>query len=123
VHRLVQAVTRDQLDKDQIAAWSGRVLSLVAAVFPDEQDDHQFWPVCARVTSHVEAVAAHTGGYADLALCRGRPWDFRPGLYARVDFLPCRDSLLMPGPKYLGPSLGLNNRQCALPKLGIMALL
>ena len=70
VHRLVQAVTRDQLDEDQIAAWSGRALSLVAAVFPGEPDDHQSWPACGSVAPHVEAVTAHTERYPDLALKR-----------------------------------------------------
>jgi hypothetical protein len=31
IHRLVQAVTRDQLDDDQTAAWARRALNLVAA--------------------------------------------------------------------------------------------
>ena len=72
VHRLVQAVTRDQLDEDQLAAWSGRALSLVTAVFPDDPEDHRSWPVCASVAPHVEAVAAHTERYEDLAGKRGR---------------------------------------------------
>jgi Tfp pilus assembly protein PilF len=72
MHRLVQAVTRDQLDGDQIAAWSGRALSLVTAVFPRRPDDHRSWPVCASVAPHVEAVAAHTERYPDLADKRGR---------------------------------------------------
>ena len=72
VHRLVQAVTRDQLDEDQFAAWSGRALSLVVAVFPGEPEDHRSWPVCASVAPHVEAATAHTECYPDLAVTRGR---------------------------------------------------
>ena len=72
VHRLVQAVTRDQLDDDQVAAWSRRALSLVAAVFPDSREDHRSWPVCASLAPHVEAVAAHTECYPDLAVEAGR---------------------------------------------------
>ena len=34
VHRLVQAVTRDQLDDDQAAVWARRALDLVSAMFP-----------------------------------------------------------------------------------------
>jgi tetratricopeptide (TPR) repeat protein len=67
VHRLVQAVTRDQLDEDLLAAWSGRVLDLVTAIFPGKPQDHRSWPVCASMASHVEAIAAQTGGYPDLA--------------------------------------------------------
>ena len=72
LHRLVQAVTRDQLDDDQNAAWSRRALSLVAAVFPDEPADHRSWPVCASLAPHVEAVAAHAERYPDLKVKRGR---------------------------------------------------
>ena len=71
VHRLVQAVTRDQLDEDQVAAWSGRVLSLIATVFPGKPQDHRTWPMCASVAPHVEAVAAHTERYLELAVKRG----------------------------------------------------
>jgi Tfp pilus assembly protein PilF len=67
VHRLVQAVTRDQLDGDQLAAWCGRVLDLVTAVFPGKPQDHRSWPVCASMASHVEAIAAHAGRYRNLA--------------------------------------------------------
>ena len=67
VHRLVQAVTRDQLDEDQTAAWSERTLSLVGAVFPAVPQDHLSWPVCASLAPHVEAIAAHTERYPDLA--------------------------------------------------------
>ena len=71
VHRLVQAVTRDQLDDDQGAVWSRRALSLAAVVFPDEPEDHRSWPVCASLAPHVEAVTAHAERYSDLAVKRG----------------------------------------------------
>jgi len=71
VHRLVQAVTRDQLDEDQAAAWSRRALSLVAAAFPGKPDDHRSWSMCASVAPHVEAVTAYTERYPDLAVKRG----------------------------------------------------
>ena len=71
VHRLVQAVTRDQLGDDQIAAWSRRTLNLVAAVFPDKPEDHRSWSVCASLAPHVETVAARTECYSNLAIKRG----------------------------------------------------
>ena len=66
VHRLVQAVTRDQLDDDQAAAWVKRALNLVASIFPNHPDDHQSWPVCASVAPHVEALAEHVNSYPNL---------------------------------------------------------
>ena len=71
VHRLVQAVTRDQLDDDQAAAWAGRALGLVSAVFPGEPQDPSSWPVCASLAPHVESVVAHAESYPDLAAQRG----------------------------------------------------
>jgi Tfp pilus assembly protein PilF len=67
VHRLVQAVTRDQLDENLLAAWTGRVLDLVTAVFPGKPQDHRSWPACASMASHAEAIAAHAGRYRNLA--------------------------------------------------------
>jgi tetratricopeptide (TPR) repeat protein len=72
VHRLVQAVTRDQLDEAQAAAWARRALGLVSAVFPGEPQDHTSWPVCASLAPHVESVATHAESYPDLAIERGR---------------------------------------------------
>jgi len=71
VHRLVQAVTRDQLDDDQAAVWARQALGLVSAVFPGGPDDHSVWPVCASLAPHVESVVGHAEGYPDLAVQRG----------------------------------------------------
>ena len=67
VHRLVQAVTRDQLDDDQAAAWVRRALDLVLAVFPDVPDDPSSWPICASLAPHAESIATHAESYSDLA--------------------------------------------------------
>ena len=71
VHRLVQAVTRDQLDEDQAATWSRRALRLIAAVFPAEPDNPRSWSVCASVAPHIEAVTMHAERYPGLANERG----------------------------------------------------
>ena len=70
VHRLVQAVTRDQLDDDQAAVWARRALGLVLAVFPDEPDEHTSWSVCASLAPHVESVVTHAENYTDVAAQR-----------------------------------------------------
>jgi tetratricopeptide (TPR) repeat protein len=56
VHRLVQAVTRDQLDDDQSAEWAERALGLVAATLPPEPGDYRSWRVYAKLAPHIEAV-------------------------------------------------------------------
>jgi tetratricopeptide (TPR) repeat protein len=71
VHRLVQAVTRDQLGDDLARVWSQRALLLVATAFPDDPQDHERWPVCASLAAHVEAVVMHTETRSELAARRG----------------------------------------------------
>src|SRR5208283_1759658 len=67
MHRLVQAVTRDQLDDDEASEWTTRALNLVDAIFPSRPTDPLSWPVCARVTPHIEVAARHASSYPDLA--------------------------------------------------------
>jgi hypothetical protein len=71
VHRLVQAVTRDQLGDDQAAAWARRALDLLLAVFPAEPHEHSSWPACASLAPHIESAAAHAESYPDLATQQG----------------------------------------------------
>jgi hypothetical protein len=67
VHRLVQAVTRDQLADHQAAEWTRRALDLITAEFPDEPQDHSSWQVCASLAPHAKSVVAHAERYPDLA--------------------------------------------------------
>jgi Tfp pilus assembly protein PilF len=59
VHRLVQAVTRDQLDDDQSAEWAERALGLIAEILPPEPGDYRSWPIYAELAPHIEAVTEH----------------------------------------------------------------
>jgi len=67
VHRLVQAVTRDQLDTGQAAAWTSRALNLITAIFPDDPEDHRTWAACASAAPHAEAVTGHAASSPALA--------------------------------------------------------
>jgi Tfp pilus assembly protein PilF len=67
VHRLVQAVTRDQLTSKQAAAWASRALDLITAVFPDDPEDHRTWAACASAAPHAEAVTGHAASSPALA--------------------------------------------------------
>jgi tetratricopeptide (TPR) repeat protein len=67
VHRLVQAVTRDQLDKQEAAKWAKRALNLVAAVLPPAPADYRSWPMYAKLAPHIKAAAGHAGEYPILA--------------------------------------------------------
>jgi hypothetical protein len=118
LHRLVQAVTRDQLDDAQAAAWAQQAFDLVSVVFPGEPQDHSSWPVCASLAPHVESVVAHAESWATTLGLRSPA--IRWSMMARP-VTPCRSvrtleiliafqqllrALFLPGPLLPGPLLG-----------------
>jgi Tetratricopeptide repeat len=56
VHRLVQAVTLDQMPCDQVAAWRQAAGVLVEAAVPADTDLPGNWPACALLLPHAAAV-------------------------------------------------------------------
>jgi tetratricopeptide (TPR) repeat protein len=59
VHRLVQAVTRHQLNPQQRQQWTAAALALLWTAVPEQPDDPDAWPVMARLLPHVLAVSGH----------------------------------------------------------------
>jgi tetratricopeptide (TPR) repeat protein len=59
VHRLVQAVTRHQLDRKQERQWVTATLHLLRAAFPGLPDDPAAWPDYARLLPHALVVTDH----------------------------------------------------------------
>ena len=59
VHRLVQAVTRDQLDPSAKRVWAETALRVMQRVFPSDGRDPGQWPACARLLAHALAAAGH----------------------------------------------------------------
>lgn len=67
VHRLVQAVTRDQLTDTQATEWVKRALSMIAAGAPPGlPEDYRSWPVYARLAPHIEVVTGYASTYPAL---------------------------------------------------------
>ena len=60
IHRLVQAVTRDQLIDDEAALWTERALNMVTAILPSAPEDFRSWPLYDKLASHIEAVTEHS---------------------------------------------------------------
>jgi Tetratricopeptide repeat/TIR domain len=58
VHRLVQAVVREQLEDAGRQGWAAAAVGLLNARFPFESDDVRTWPLCARLLTHA-LQAAH----------------------------------------------------------------
>jgi hypothetical protein len=57
LHRLVQAVIRDQLSPDRQQATAERVMALLADASPGDPEDPASWPGYARLAPHVLATA------------------------------------------------------------------
>ncbi|HEY2958092.1 MAG TPA: FxSxx-COOH system tetratricopeptide repeat protein [Actinomycetota bacterium] len=57
VHRLVQAVVRQQLDGEQTRQWASTALRLVHAATPHDTDD-PVWPDYTRLLAHMLAVSS-----------------------------------------------------------------
>jgi hypothetical protein len=60
VHRLVQAITRDQLPAGQASQWQRAAVALVEAEVPADPQVPLAWPVCAVLLPHARAVLGLT---------------------------------------------------------------
>jgi hypothetical protein len=64
VHRLIQALLRDELNLDEQAAYRHEVHLILTAAAPNDPDDDELWPRFAELVAHVAAPAT------ELAQCR-----------------------------------------------------
>ncbi len=55
IHRLVQAVQIDTMEKDMQCKWAERVIQAVNKVFPDNPEDVSVWSQCLRYLDQVQA--------------------------------------------------------------------
>jgi Tetratricopeptide repeat len=68
VHRLVQAVTLDQIPAELADAWRQATAALIEAAIPGDTFDPGSWPVCAAVLPHaIAALAADSDGLERIA--------------------------------------------------------
>jgi hypothetical protein len=58
VHRLVRAVTVDQMSGDLLAQWRQATAALIEVAIPARTDTPQTWPVFALLLAHAQAVLA-----------------------------------------------------------------
>ncbi len=61
VHRLVQAVLKEEMGEDDKKLWAERAVHGVNAVFPEVE--HSNWPTCERLIAHAEGLAAVINDY------------------------------------------------------------
>ena len=62
VHRLVQAITLDQLPAEEAEAWREAAAAVIGAALPDDPADPGSWPVFAALLPHAQA-ALDPAGY------------------------------------------------------------
>ena len=55
VHRLVQAVTADQMPAELARQWRQAAAALIEAAIPDDTDQPETWPVFAALLPHAQA--------------------------------------------------------------------
>ncbi len=75
VHRLVQAITLDQLPPGEAAAWRQAAAVVIEAALPGDPDDPGSWPVFAALLPHAQAAldpASYGMGLAGLVPRRER---------------------------------------------------
>ena len=67
VHRLVQAVTRDQMPVDLATDWRHAAAAVIEAAIPANSDLPDAWPLFAMLLPHIKAVLANdSGGLAQI---------------------------------------------------------
>jgi hypothetical protein len=72
VHRLVQAITADQMPAELASQWRHAAEALVEAAIPDDTVLPGTWPLCAALLPHAQAVLNLTGvGMWQIALYLG----------------------------------------------------
>ena len=68
VHRLVQAVTADQMPAELARQWRQAAAALIEAAIPGDTDLPGTWPACAALLPHAQAALALTSdGMARIA--------------------------------------------------------
>ena len=80
VHRLVQAVTADQMPAELASAWRQAAAALIEAAIPDDTAAAGTWPVFAALLPHAQAaLAADSDGMARIASYLGDQRQLRGG--------------------------------------------
>ena len=68
VHRLVQAVTADQMSTALAEAWRRATAAVIGAAIPEDTQQPDNWPACAALLPHVQAaVPADSDATAQMA--------------------------------------------------------
>ena len=119
MHRLVQAVLREQMSEPEQAEWLRRVIAALNAVFPDVT--HEAWEQCERLLPHVLTVATaipDCAGDRELAEALQKAADYLCGRARYEQAEPLYQRALCIGKQVWGPA----HPQVAYPLCGLAYL-
>lgn len=89
VHRLIQALLRDELSPDEQASYQHEAHLILAAGAPADPDNEDLWPRYATLIPHIAAANTELAGCVDPAV-RNFALDAVRYLYRYGDFDTCR---------------------------------
>jgi len=95
VHRLVQAVARDRLDKKGKKKWAGAAVEVVNEAYPGNiQTNVEVWPWCARLLPHALAAGEQTKSLQVALPAAGRLMN-QAGFYLKIraEFVEARKTI------------------------------
>jgi hypothetical protein len=97
VHRLVQAVTADQMPADLAGQWRQAAAALIGAAIPADTGPPETWPVCAALLPHAQgALADDSAGMARLANYLGHRGSYAAAVHLQQRIAGARERALGP---------------------------
>ena len=97
VHRLVQAVTADQMPAELASYWRQAAATLIEAAIPADTAQPGTWPVCAALVPHAQAALAEdSSGMARIANYLGSSGSYAAARDVRRRVLDARERVLGP---------------------------
>ena len=99
IHRLVQAITREEMEEEEKKIWCAAALHIMNKAFPQETNDHRTWEECKILLPHGEAVLKYSeekGLYEDkdCGNAAGRLLNQMAGYYLYRGLYPIAEPLL-----------------------------
>jgi len=92
VHRLVQAITLDQLPPQKAKAWRQAAAAVIEAALPDDPEDPGCWPVFAALLPHAQATLDQASdGMYQLARYLGESGSYAAALAVQQQVLHARE--------------------------------
>jgi hypothetical protein len=97
VHRLVQAVTADQMPAELAQAWQQAAAALIEAAIPADPALPETWPACAQLLPHAQAALADdSDGMARIANYLGLSGSYAPARDLQRKVAQARERILGP---------------------------